>query len=61
MSEGGIEFSKSPPMTMGVELEMQLVNTRDCDLTRAASDLLSQTAKRRHPGEIKPEITESMI
>jgi len=46
---------------MGVELELQLVNSRDCDLTRAASDLLSQISKRSHPGEIKPEITESMI
>ncbi len=56
-----LEFSKSAPLTMGVELELQLVNRRDCDLTRAASDLLPQVAKRPHPGEIKPEITESMI
>jgi len=56
-----LEFRKSAPLTMGVELELQLVHARDCDLTRAASDLLSQVAKRRHPGEIKPEITESMI
>ena len=46
---------------MGVELELQLVNTRDCDLTRAATDLLALVAKTRHPGEIKAEITESMI
>ena len=56
-----LEFARSAPLTMGVELELQLVNTRDCDLTRAASDLLSQVAKRAHPGEVKPEITESMI
>jgi carboxylate-amine ligase len=56
-----LEFSKSAPLTMGVELELQLVNSRDCDLTRAASDLLTQTGKLAHPGEIKPEITESMI
>jgi len=61
MSMERLEFSKSAPLTMGVELELQLVNSRDCDLTRAASDLLSQMAKRSHPGEIKPEITESMI
>jgi len=61
MSAQRLEFGKSAPLTMGVELELQLVNTRDCDLTRAASDLLSQVAKRQHPGEIKPEITESMI
>jgi len=56
-----LDFAKSAPLTMGVELELQLVNLRDCDLTRAASDLLSQVAKRKYPGEIKPEITESMI
>jgi len=56
-----LDFSKSAPLTMGVELELQLVNSRDCDLTRSASDLLSQVAKVPHPGEIKPEITESMI
>lgn len=61
MSADRLEFSKSAPLTMGVELELQLVNSRDCDLTRAASDLLSQISKRSHPGEIKPEITESMI
>jgi len=61
MSIRRLEFGKSAPLTMGVELELQLVNLRDCDLTRAASDLLSQVAKQQHPGEIKPEITESMI
>ncbi len=56
-----LEFRRSTPLTLGVELELQLVNRRDCDLTRAASDLLAQVARRPHPGEIKPEITESMI
>jgi len=56
-----IEFKESTPLTMGVELELQLISPRDCDLTRAASDLLALTESARHPGEIKPEITESMI
>ena len=54
-------FSDSQALSLGVELELQLVNTRDCDLTRAASDLLPVIARRKHPGDIKPEITESMI
>jgi len=54
-------FSDSHTLSLGVELELQLVNTRDCDLTRAASDLLPVIERRAHPGEIKPEITESMI
>ena len=56
-----IAFKQSAPLTIGVELELQLVNTRDCDLTRAASDMLAMIGKKPHPGEIKPEITESMI
>jgi glutamate---cysteine ligase / carboxylate-amine ligase len=56
-----LEFSRSTALTMGVELELQIVNARDCDLTRGASDLLRQVKKRGHPGEVKPEITESMI
>lgn len=54
-------FNESQPLTLGIELELQLVNTRDYNLTRAASDLLAALVKREHPGEIKPEITESMI
>jgi carboxylate-amine ligase len=61
MSADALVFGRSAPLTMGVELELQLVNSRDCDLTRAASDLLSQIARRPHPGEVKEEITESMI
>ncbi|HKY00974.1 MAG TPA: YbdK family carboxylate-amine ligase [Burkholderiales bacterium] len=56
-----MKFNISKPLTMGVELELQLVNTRDYNLTRGASDLLAAVGKKQHPGEIKPEITESMI
>jgi len=55
------EFGSSAPLSLGVELELQLLDRRDCDLTRAASDLLALLAKTKHPGEVKPEITESMI
>jgi carboxylate-amine ligase len=54
-------FTRSQSLSLGVELELQLVNTRDYNLTRGASDLLAAVAKDNHPGEIKPEITESMI
>jgi carboxylate-amine ligase len=56
-----LPFKSSQPLTLGVELELQLVNTRDYNLTRGASDLLGAVKKAKHPGEIKPEITESMI
>lgn len=55
------EFHQSPPLSLGVELELQLVSRRDFDLTRAATDLLGGLAYDGRFGEIKLEITESMI
>ncbi len=54
-------FTKSAPLTLGVELELQLIDRRDGNLTAAASDLLRIAAKRRPDLDIKLEITESMI
>lgn len=56
-----LEFKTSAPLTMGVELELQLVNRRDYNLTRAATDLLTRLKPLKHGFDIKPEITESMI
>jgi len=56
-----LAFKPSRPLTLGIELELQIVNTRDYNLTRGASDLLGALAKSGSPGDIKPEITESMI
>ncbi len=58
-------FNPSKPFTFGVELEIQIVNTYDYDLTKAASDIMRLVEKKVKeealPGDIKPEITESMI
>ena len=55
------EFAKSRALTMGIELELQLVNLHDYDLVGSAPDLLRDVA-RRHPGlDVKPEMTISMI
>ncbi len=56
-----LDFKASPELTMGVELELQILNSRDYNLARDAVDLLSLLDKAPHPGAIKPEITESMI
>ena len=56
-----LEFTQSPAFTMGVELELQILKSHDCNLARDAADLLARLAKVKHPGEVKPEITESMI
>ena len=56
-----LEFSRSEPLTMGIELELMILSTHDWDLIRGAGDLLALIEKSPHPGDIKPEITESMI
>jgi carboxylate-amine ligase len=56
-----LEFTKSAPLTMGVELELQIVNRRDYNLTRGSTDLLLHLDTQNHGYDIKPEITESMI
>jgi carboxylate-amine ligase len=56
-----LEFNNSTPLTMGVELELQIVNRRDYNLTRGSSDLLQVIDMQKHGYDIKPEITESMI
>ncbi len=54
-------FASSPPLTLGVELEMQIVNTHDYDLVSSAPDLLRMLSKKKQPWDVKPEITMSMI
>jgi carboxylate-amine ligase len=56
-----LDFKGSPDLSMGVELELQILNSRDYNLARDAVDLLALLDKTPHPGAIKPEITESMI
>ena len=56
-----LEFQASNLLTVGVELELQLIDRRTGDLTRGASDLIALVSKKPFPGEIKPEITESML
>ncbi len=54
-------FATSRALTLGVELELQIVNTQDYDLAPQAADLMRLIAKRKIPGDVKPEITRSMI
>ncbi|WP_137938291.1 YbdK family carboxylate-amine ligase [Chitinivorax sp. B] len=56
-----LEFTPSEPLTFGIELELQIVNRRDFNLTRGAPDLLTLIGRKKHNFDIKPEITESMI
>ncbi|MFT3848856.1 MAG: YbdK family carboxylate-amine ligase [Propionivibrio sp.] len=61
MSESTLEFKESDALTLGVELELQLLSQRDFDLTRGATDLLSRLRYDGEFGDVKLEITESMI
>jgi carboxylate-amine ligase len=54
-------FRPSRALTLGVELELQLVSLSDFDLTQASSDMLELLRRERFPGNVVPEITESMI
>ncbi|MCC7259297.1 MAG: glutamate--cysteine ligase [Gammaproteobacteria bacterium] len=54
-------FKAGEPLTMGVELELQLVNPTDFDLSSSATDMLHLLGRARFPGDVKPEMTESMI
>ncbi len=54
-------FAESRSLTLGVELELQIVNTHDYDLSPAARDLLRLAGKHKLPGALTPEMTDSMI
>ena len=54
-------FHHSEPLTLGVELELQLVNTHDYDLAPYAEDMLRLMKKIPLPGSVVPEMTNSMI
>jgi carboxylate-amine ligase len=56
-----LEFANSSVLTFGVELELMLVNTRDFNLAPDADDLLRRAAGDDRAGELKPEITQSMV
>src|SRR6478609_627137 len=56
-----LEFKSSAPLSLGVELELMVLNTHDYNLVRGAPDLLARLEKVDMDGEVKPEITESMI
>ena len=54
-------FAQSQALTFGVELELQLVSLSDFNLTASSPDLLHLLARKPFPGNVTPEIAESMI
>jgi carboxylate-amine ligase len=54
-------FRESRPLSLGVELELQLVNTHDFDLAPYSDEMLRLMKKIPLPGSVVPEMTSSMI
>lgn len=54
-------FKSSQSLTMGVELELQLISLSDFDLTDSSPDIFELLKRKPFPGVCTPEITESMI
>ena len=54
-------FHESKALTLGVELELQLVNTHSFDLAPYAEDMLALVQREQLPGSVVPEMTNSMI
>lgn len=55
------EFKPSDSLTLGVELELQLLNPSDFNLAAASNDLLELLGRKPFPGMVTPEITQAMI
>jgi carboxylate-amine ligase len=54
-------FRESAALSLGVELELQLVNTHDYDLAPYSDEMLRLMSKFKLPGSVVPEMTSSMI
>ncbi|MBP6899123.1 MAG: glutamate--cysteine ligase [Burkholderiaceae bacterium] len=54
-------FKPSQPLTLGVELELQLLHPGTRDLHPVSAELLALLERRGFPGQAMPEITLSMI
>jgi carboxylate-amine ligase len=54
-------FRESRSLTLGVELELQLVNTHDYDLAPYSDEMLRLMKRLDLPGAVVPEMTSSMI
>ncbi len=54
-------FSKSASLTLGLELELQLINPESKRLIAGAKDLIRTIRNSKYKDQIKPEVTQGMI
>jgi carboxylate-amine ligase len=55
------DFHVSTPFTLGIELELQVVNPPGYDLSQDSSRLIDAVKAQVKAGEVKHDITESML
>jgi carboxylate-amine ligase len=55
------DFNSSEPFTLGIELELQVVNPPGYDLSQDSSALIAAVKNEINAGEVKHDITESML
>ncbi|KNC08645.1 gamma-glutamyl ligase [Klebsiella sp. RIT-PI-d] len=55
------DFHTSDPLTLGIELELQVVNPPGYDLSQDSSTLIDAVQADVKAGEVKHDITESML
>lgn len=56
-----LEFTPSKDLTLGTEIELQLLDSYTSDLTPKIDLFLEQIRKFDYQGEIKPEVTHCML
>jgi carboxylate-amine ligase len=56
-----MRYTPSKDLTVGVELELQLINPKTCDLSTSARSLIKGLENSVCEKLIKPEITQSML
>lgn len=56
-----LKFEESKNLSIGIELELQLIHPETYDLSPQINNLLHEIKDIEYAGEIKPEITHSMI
>ena len=56
-----LEFRPSKDLTLGIEIELQLLDPDTSDLTPKIDVLLEQINKFDYQGEIKQEVTHGML
>lgn len=56
-----LPFNASKPFTIGVELEIQIINRENNDLVGLIENILQQQKNDAYNKQIKPEVTQSML